>query len=520
MARDTAFQESSSETGEEEEAENDEYEDEEGVDTNQTPAEDDDDSSEVESDSDPVNTHEPDNTARLSIHNQASVEFPAQRIRDARRALVKTITSDPFCKDEKVRSKYKEEVIKCHEEKTQTLLATSDEPSEPSFLRFCLDSNHVLDLEALKLLLELGMEVDPLQLGIRYQGETPLQKAVMIDNDYRTQKLTKHLCTLLAGAHISKANRSQIISITNERKETCIHLAIRHDIDGVEDLINLADERALEQPRSSPGEDDGNTALHDLLSFHFYAVPAPICQIKPSSRPNASRGRSSKQESTTAGASRAAGDSAKNPSIKLERSPQPKKASSKPCQTCVDASATYAPTKSYREKVLNLLLSKHLKALTIQNSAGLSPYLYHIATRNQYQQTNEVSNDKFVVAIKTAQQSPGKSNDDPSQIIFSPVQRVPTGLDKVSDNPKTLRNDKDYGFTPSSKVNAKQSRDSKGSRVEEGQNPKGFTRERQSSLVWAPGKPLRPTLISLDNRNSLPASQLEAWVKSRVLSER
>ncbi len=79
--------------------------------------------------------------------------------------------------------------------------------------------------------------------------------------------LTIYMCNLM------KENAAKEIALTNEADENILHLAIRHELKGVEEPIAKALDAAFKQKRTSTDQakkslsSDGNTPLHDAVDF-------------------------------------------------------------------------------------------------------------------------------------------------------------------------------------------------------------------------------------------------------------
>lgn len=71
---------------------------------------------------------------------------------------------------------------------------------------------------------------------------------------------------------------AKAISLQNENGETCLHLAIKENLDMAPFLISKAHIAAFRQQRSQKiRHGAGNTPLHDAVHFSRYIAEVPTC---------------------------------------------------------------------------------------------------------------------------------------------------------------------------------------------------------------------------------------------------
>lgn len=130
------------------------------------------------------------------------------------------------------------------------------------------------------------------------------------------------------------------LDITNSKGETCVHLAVAGELDIASRLVELAKPDTLLRQRhaESTGKDlkgGGNTPLHDAVAYERCVIEEPKCRRKDG------------------------------------------------CNDCPDKEDQAWEKHKRVLEVVELLVSKNPKALTVKNAADQSPYLYHISTRKE-----------------------------------------------------------------------------------------------------------------------------------------
>ena len=132
------------------------------------------------------------------------------------------------------------------------------------------------------------------------------------------------------------------IEHVNWKNENILHLAIQNHLVGVKELIQAAGQAAFRQ-RRGPAEESaqhlhghGNTPLHDALELRHFMAKVPACPV---------------------------GGGVGGEETRL-------------CDACQKADQNNQSALSERCEIIDALLKKDLSVLTIQNSAGLPPYVF------------------------------------------------------------------------------------------------------------------------------------------------
>jgi hypothetical protein len=189
-----------------------------------------------------------------------------------------------------------------------------------------------------KYFTNLLFEADASQMTPQY-GQNPLHVAATFDiamplirEDAPRSDFTKFMFEAM-GDHAARA-----ISHANSQGENMLHLGIRNHLEGVESFIQAADSAAFWQTRLGdldearqgrlPGQ--GNTALHDALDRDYFLKRVPLCAV---GEPGA-------------------------------------------CDTCQKAESNKSSALKEWRGIVQTLLEREPGVLTIQNSAGLPPYVY------------------------------------------------------------------------------------------------------------------------------------------------
>lgn len=310
-------------------------------------------------------------------------------------------------------------------------------------------------LRKVKFVLWLIAELDKSQLDPKYGPKQLLHAAVDGDLEIRKTEvkddggssLTAYVCNLvpeqLAPGRIAECN---------DDNENILHLAIRHDLAGVEDLIKRANKRALGQQRKSrthagggPSMGDGNTPLHDALNFQkLFLLPRPLCRVALPSPPTSSRRdgplvdnekRTLVSNSTPArqrGAMSVSSNPTSTPPLMNQRrareravpltSPEPLGMSPGPtavqrgrtlaltgCSTCLSAAQKREATLEKRRRVIKLLIKGDKSVLSKHNTSGLSPYMSLFAEGKKF------NDDK----LQKAKAKPERQGDHPSDLSLT-----------------------------------------------------------------------------------------------------
>ncbi|KAL8305071.1 hypothetical protein RB600_008111 [Gaeumannomyces tritici] len=263
-------------------------------------------------------------------------------------------------------------------------------------------------LHRAKLLVQLILETNKererrLPLLRPSGGQHPLFMAIEFDigskKDEEPSDLARFLCSVL-----DQREAADAISTQNAAGETCLHQAIRKDLDGVEEMIDLAHIEIFQcqsLPKSPPApqqwegpreEHDGNTPLHDAL-HHSKCYPAfPGCppavrwlfkavmpdQAAPvtSAQPNQHRAQVQAPRPDASGPAGQANKAGQPLTRRPTLPPSSSELGANACSTCKAAAQTFLETRARRLRILEKLLQRDSHALTVHNSTGQSPYLY------------------------------------------------------------------------------------------------------------------------------------------------
>ncbi|KAI5860379.1 hypothetical protein GGS23DRAFT_581183 [Durotheca rogersii] len=281
------------------------------------------------------------------------------------------------------------------------LAGTSSDESPINFLQYVLQEAprfypYLVGPQKAKFLLQLIFKFEPVDLSPKY-GPRLLHAAVTADIEVMKHApqlrpdITIYLCKLM------KDQAAEGICEVNDAKQNILHLAILHDLRGVEGLIKMAGRRAFIEQRSTGDSCDGNTPLHDALDMKKFIRPVPTCQIPtPILGPPAVAARNATWPSVAQWpvtiSDIPGAPQAQEPPIQVVSNqsrpresatsiPQSRQVRITPSYACKTCIAVHRQNKAVLEKVnkiIDLLLKQAggEEALTIHNSAGLSPYLY------------------------------------------------------------------------------------------------------------------------------------------------
>ena len=136
----------------------------------------------------------------------------------------------------------------------------------------------------------------------------------------------------------SKETMKKALAVINSKGETCVHLAVAGGLDIASRLVKLADPKSLLKQRriESSGKDlpgGGNTPLHDVVAYERCITKELKCRKKDG------------------------------------------------CIDCPYIEDQAWKRREYVLEMVELLVSKNSKALTIKNATDQSPYLHHLSTR-------------------------------------------------------------------------------------------------------------------------------------------
>jgi hypothetical protein len=319
-----------------------------------------------------------DNSATYPMDDEVEEEEGSEpEAKKALEGLIRDLSNEPkdtiLSGDQKLRQKYKPKVLSIIQLRTPDVAVAKfvSDVLEISFIY--VDGSQILFPKTHKtFLLEIAIPENWKQLGYQPTGSkepTPLHMAIKEDITAHKSEVVFFMpffCKLMEGAiksgDLPKEEAANIISKTNAKEETCLHLALMNDLDVAETLIRLADDVTFEQKR-----ENGNTPLHDALEFPTepkqarlrYLVQTPKCKTPSLLTPM--------HEFNQLG----------------DKTPP-----SSCCIQCQRADIKYGKLKERRSKIICELLRKCPAALAIQNKEGKSPFSYHVMAREEFRKKN------------------------------------------------------------------------------------------------------------------------------------
>ncbi|CCC05592.1 hypothetical protein SMACR_09638 [Sordaria macrospora] len=296
---------------------------------------------------------------------------------------------------------YRTRIRKCLEKQPAPGSLQSNASKQP-FPHTVLEFARMVPLSMILFLLRIVLKEDPSQMMARSAPDwKPLLHHAIEQEAYdrdRLGGLTSEICRLMK-------EPNDAICMVNELDENCIHLAIRHNIQGTESIINLVDTQnannALTQMRiSTNSQEPGNTPLHDALHFSKVALhedtpclvmtdpsmspyigagftnagneDTPI--IKPVQRIDSGLSLSERQRRTGTATH-----------FDLDKHLEDRNSGSRLCQSCTFANEENHKVPDYDTYfgVVKALITKAPGVLKQQNAFGQCPYAFHHATREE-----------------------------------------------------------------------------------------------------------------------------------------
>ncbi|KAL9020192.1 MAG: hypothetical protein Q9185_002562 [Variospora sp. 1 TL-2023] len=287
----------------------------------------------------------------------------------------------------------------------------------------------------IRLVIELGKERDNGKLSILHPtgkgSETKLPLFMAIEFDIQDTKngspptnLTQYMCQQLP-----KSDAAIALALTNDKNETCLHQAVLKDLEGVEDLIQLANKDIFHLGRSAAGEEgDGNTLLHDALKYEKTVSLFPRCNgteahglqseqlnLLDSLKEGGARTTRSKLEDRTGEETgNEIGDAGGTVSLQVTTQ-YPNKAL---CTTCADVYEAFKHLKSRRKRIIVELMKRDAHVLRAHNAAGQSPYLYYRATKQGH--LDMASRERTSARSSTLKETSGSNKVADEQVAVNP----------------------------------------------------------------------------------------------------
>ncbi|GJN69443.1 hypothetical protein PLICBS_003491 [Purpureocillium lilacinum] len=323
------------------------------------------------------------------------------------------------------------------EESIRECMAIDTQSSEPTYLHSVV-ADRILSPDQKKFLFRIAFRLDPAQ--VHHTGgkevRSALHLAALSDPQWAAKGLKsgkKHaveekedpglvpfICSLLKST-VSGTEAAAAIAVADACGDTCLHIAIRRDIVGVMDLIDLSDKTTFEKKRTGDGATLGNTPLHDALDFQWYHVQAPACKTKELLESMDIDEPTASSKSATNGGQESA------------------------CKECRVRNRKYRDTKKRRRGIVGEILRSFPDALAMRNGFGLSPFLYHQLTREntvgklQSNGTPDLATKKEPPPTPTAVEEPrsGKVRRVPTHLVWG-ADSGSESVDKQPKNPKGL----------------------------------------------------------------------------------
>ncbi|KAK3359509.1 hypothetical protein B0T25DRAFT_100509 [Lasiosphaeria hispida] len=392
----------------------------------------------------------------------APPDDPEYEMRRARMHLIGVISEDrdtdwaneATWEDQNGYANYKTQVNSLLQQERSFLAGTQSDQSPTNFLQHVLEKAVAFyppqhRLHKAKFLLQLITQLDPAQLSPRW-GPKPLHAAAAFDikllgedrlvKDDKTSSpdLTLYMCNLM-----KEKAAEEICEVNNTTEnQNILHLAILHDLKGVEELILKAAKPAFRKQRTSlmpDGKrklDDLNTPLHDALDFTTFLLPEPACQIpRPAlanNRANSSPAQGGRRPSLVPRTSTNTPPALPTTSLAVQKAPnqqQPvasnqarsrgnattplqsvhtaRKSGSGVCQVCRAAHEARLAAEQRRRKIINLLIKRDKDVLSMHNSAGLSPYLFLLAAQQKHVNAQQSQEEPPPANKETPPSTPG-----------------------------------------------------------------------------------------------------------------
>ncbi|KAI1775575.1 hypothetical protein F4818DRAFT_382181 [Hypoxylon cercidicola] len=274
-----------------------------------------DDDEEGDEDEDEIDDGEPD----FVVGKSGTID-----VRTERTKLLTEISKEAKFSDVDVLERYRARVRVC--------LKDDKNVEEPTLLHYIVLSTLIFheSREAMNFIVRLALEEAPEDLA--YQTKGPLETPLHVAIKRKEESLAQLMC------EIAPTVAAKAISLQNENGETCLHLAIKENLDVVPFLISKAHVATFRQQRSQKVRvGAGNTPLHDAVHYSRYVIEAATC-----------------------------------PPEKIPK-----------CRRCREAEKKLESSCIRLSKIVESLVQKDAEALATLNTLGQSPYVYHLATRQE-----------------------------------------------------------------------------------------------------------------------------------------
>ncbi|KAI1760721.1 hypothetical protein GGR53DRAFT_508767 [Hypoxylon sp. FL1150] len=338
---------------------------------------DDDDDDEEDEEEDEIDDGEPDFVVRKSTID----------VRTERTKLLTEVSKEAQFGDVDIIEGYRARVRVC--------LKDDKNAEEPTLLHYIVLSTLIFheSREAMNFIVRLALEEAPEDLA--YQTKGPLETPLHVAIKRKEESLAQLMCEL------TPAVAAKAISLQNENGETCLHLAIKENLELVPFLISKAHVSTFRQQRSQKVRlGAGNTPLHDAVHYSRYVIEAATC-----------------------------------PPEKIPK-----------CRRCREAEKKLESSCTRLSQIVESLVQKDAEALGTLNTLGQSPYVYHLATRQEVRASLDL--EKPVPAgtnqgqpLKNPKAEPNKSTIvgkvDRPKMDGKPAANVVPEDSKQTKNPKS-----------------------------------------------------------------------------------
>ncbi|KAI1208948.1 uncharacterized protein F4807DRAFT_104982 [Annulohypoxylon truncatum] len=307
-------------------------------------------------------------------------------IRTERTKLLTDVSKEARFDDPETLERYRARVRLC--------LKDDKNAEEPTLLHYIVLSILIFheSHEAMNFIVKLTLEESPGDLACQTKGplETPLHVAIK----RKEEKLAQLMC------ESAPTIAEKAISLQNENGETCLHLAIKENLDIVPYLIKKAHVVTFRQQRSQKlREGAGNTPLHDAVHYSRYIAEAATC-----------------------------------PPEKIPK-----------CRRCREAEKKLESSSIQLRKIVEALVERDAENLATLNALGQSPYVYYLTTRQEVRATLDLAKQKSTGASQERSPKNPKVEKDKTTVSSKPEKpkaNVRSASNGSGEEGKRLKNPK------------------------------------------------------------------------------
>ncbi|OTB14237.1 hypothetical protein K445DRAFT_319408 [Daldinia sp. EC12] len=193
----------------------------------------------------------------------------------------------------------------------------------------------------------VGLALEEAPEDLAHQTKGPLETPLHVAIKRKEENLAKLMCEMAPDV------AAKAMSLQNENGETCLHLAIKENLEVALFLISKAQIAAFRQQRNQRIRYGiGNTPLHDAVHYSRYIIEVPTC-----------------------------------PPEKIPK-----------CRRCREAEKKLESSCTRLRNIVESLVQKDPEALATINALGQSPYTYHLATRQEKRASLELIKSRHINA--------------------------------------------------------------------------------------------------------------------------